>query len=266
MSTNDFLTTTSAHVHERIDEAHRRFAGLVADVDPDLAVGGWTVAQVAGHLVNVTNRYNDFAPSRLASDPRGVDVINDQELEPLVGADVADLLARLDEELERFRSAWGPGAGLPLDMPIPFHGGGKIDVQSALTNMMGELLIHGFDVAAAADRPWPIDEGDGALLVAFASQILPAYVRASNEEHLVLHIEVPGVEPWALEVDGRSATSRPPSGDDRPAVRLEGSAAAMALVFYGRIDAEEASQRGLRATAGWSSAGAALIPALFEAP
>jgi uncharacterized protein (TIGR03083 family) len=233
----DLAPATLVELHDRIGSAHHRFADLVGTTPPTTIVGTWTCRDVAAHLVTVINRYTAFTPDRLAADPRGVDAINERELTELVDHTTSDLLDRLRDEMRTFQAMWGPASRLALDMNVPFHGGGTLDVQSALTNAMGEFLVHGFDIASAAGRPWPIDERDAALLCRFSTRILPSYVRRSNTDDVDLLFDVDGLPPWTLHVRGPAVevaaggASSEPSGSS---VSVRGEASAIALLLYGR--------------------------------
>lgn len=268
MATQDFATSTTDELHDRIDRAHERFASLLGEVPADLTVGEWTGKELVAHLVNVVNRYNEFEPGRLAADPRGVDEINQRELESIRDRTLGDLLADLDDEMRSFRSSWGPERGIPLDTPLPFHGGATIDVQSGLINLVGEYLIHGLDIARAIGRPWPIDDRDAVLLAGFGTQILPYYVSQTNTEDLLLHLDLEGMVPWALEVHGPTAAARPAAGttDSDADVVLRGLPVAVPLLFYGRIGPTDLGAHGLDVVGGRHPERVDLLADLFEVP
>jgi uncharacterized protein (TIGR03083 family) len=265
VSTLDYVVTSPDELAGRLDTAHARFAELLGSVAPGLPVGDWSAPQVLGHLVTVVNRYNAFDPARLAEDPRGVDEINERELEALTDRRPAELLRTLADEMSTFRDRWGPSRGLPLGVQLPFHGGATIDVQSGLTNLLAEFLVHGHDVATADHRPWPIDERDGALIVAFCTQLIPAYVRRTDRQRVV-HLHVDGVAPWALEVVGPPGRSRQPRPDDRPDLVVRGPATAIALLLYQRLDDERAEALGVTVTAAGAPVGINAVLDLLEAP
>jgi hypothetical protein len=236
MRSSDFVATSTEELHDRIDAAHHRFVALVGSVAEPGAVDAeaWSTHDVVAHVVNVVNRYNEFDPSRLAPDPRGVDVVNARELALLADRPTVDLIGDLADEMQTFRDKWGPKAGISLDTPLPFHGGASIDFQSGLTNLLGELLMHGLDVARTSNVPWEIDDRDGALLCAFGTQILPYYVRSTNEHDLVVQFELDGVSPWTLDVRGAHADVRPRQHDERSDIVVRGPALPVALLFYAR--------------------------------
>ncbi len=267
MPASDFVKTTYPELEARIDAAYDRFTDLVGRVAQDQPVGPtWTARDVVAHVLCVVNRYTAFEPGRLAETPRGVDAINQRELEEHVGRSTTELLEVLADEMARFRGQWGAGSGLPLDLALPFHGSTTIDLQSGLTNLIGEYLLHGRDVAEASTVPWAIDDRDGALLCGFATQLLPSYVRAANDVRLSLRFDLDGVAPWVLDVDGPTATSRPADTADEPDVQLCGPATPAALLFYSRLDLGEAHRLGLRVVGGAHPDDADRITELFEAP
>ncbi len=265
MATDDFVVTTAEELHDRIDHAHQRFAAVVGGVPADLPVGMWRAHDVVAHVLNVINRYNDFDPGRLAAGPRGVDEINQRELEALDGHSVDELLACLGDEMTRFRGHWGPGAGIPLDTALPFHGGATIDFQSALTNVIGEFLVHGLDVARADGQPWTIDDRDGALLCGFATQLLPYYVRGTNVLDLIIDFRLDGVGPWVLDVSGPRARSRRPEPGEHPDLVVAGAAVPAALLVYSRVDLSGAEAAGLHVSSP-RGVDRSVLTGLFEEP
>jgi uncharacterized protein (TIGR03083 family) len=267
MAASEFVTTDHQELAQRIDAAHRRAADLLGRVDEAMPVGDqWTARDVLAHLVCVVNRYNEFDPSRLASTPRGVDGVNRRELDDLDGCTRASLLDRLDAEMGDFHARWGPAEGLPLSTELSFHGGGTIDLQSGLANLVGEFLVHGLDVSRCAGSDWEIAPRDGALLCGLATQLLPSYVRADHRTTLSARFDLDGVEPWVLDLHGPVATSRRPAGDERFDVHLCGPATPVALVFYGRQDLAGAAEDGLVVCGGRRPELASRITEAFERP
>ncbi|MEZ5144522.1 MAG: maleylpyruvate isomerase N-terminal domain-containing protein [Acidimicrobiales bacterium] len=217
MPASDFVETTYPELEARIDAAYDRFTDLVGRVAQDQPVGPtWTARDVVAHVLCVVNRYTAFEPGRLAETPRGVDAINQRELEEHVGRSTTELLEVLADEMARFRGQWGAGSGLPLDLALPFHGSTTIDLQSGLTNLIGEYLVHGRDVAEASTVPWAIDDRDGALLCGFATQLLPSYVRAANDVRLSLRFDLDGVAPGCSTSMDRPPPAAPPTPPTSP--------------------------------------------------
>ena len=183
MAAGEYVTTSTEELAERIDVAARRFADLAGEVGPDRVVGTWTSGEVVAHLVNVVNRYNEFNRSRLASAPRGVDEVNRRELEAFTDAPMESLLSELDRGMEQFRERWGPARGITLDTPFPFHGGATIDFQSGMTNLVGEFLVHGWDVAPRRGSGGSIDEHERRA---------PVRLRHPDPARIPAHVQLVG--------------------------------------------------------------------------
>ena len=130
---------------------------------------------------------------------------------------------------------------------------------------MGEFLVHGLDVADAVGVAWDIDARDGALLAAFGTQVLPFYAKP-DAPPLVVRFDLEGMEPWVLSVDGSNTSTRPPKAGDDPDVVLQGPAALVPLLFYGRLDLAGAEARGLRVAGGTHPERATTLTDRFEAP
>lgn len=267
MPASDFVQTDHDELDARIDAAYRCVVELFEHVPEDLPVGDtWTAREVLAHLVCVVNRYNAFEPSRLAATPRGVDTVNRRELDDLAGRSRAQLLDTLGIEMEKFHARWGAAGGLPLDLDLPFHGGGTIDLQSGLANLIGEYLVHGLDVSRAAACPWEIAPVDGALMCGLLTQLLPAYVRADNGRTMSILLQLDGVAPWVIDVHGPTAISRLGRSDDLLDLHLCGPAAPVVLVFYGRSDLADAITEGVTVCGGRRPESAGLVTELFERP
>jgi len=243
-------------------EAHalRRTTDLLRSVPPDLALasGTWTARDVAAHLVTVIGRYLDPGVT-LARSPREVDEINRRELDALEGVPVNELLEMLAARAAEYTQFWPL---LPLDQQFPFHSGVSVDVAALRSNWIGELVIHGRDVALAAGTEVAIDDAVGLLLVRLLLQVLPGYLRAADIGTAVLVVEPAGGEPVTVRVD--SGTTQVQAGGDAAAARLRGSPATLALLLYHRLDVDGALAAG--ASVGGDPAVVRRVLAALEQP
>ncbi len=266
MTPRSYPTVSRAELSGRISAAYRRYEQLATTVDGDTPIGDWTARAVTAHLVNVMNRYNDFGPHRLGAVPREVNEVNQRELETYAEASVDELLVPLAEEMRRFEARWGADSPIPLDTPIPFHGGATIDLECGLANALGEFIIHGRDLAVATNTPWPLDDRDAIHLCRFATQILPFYLRRPNPHTLQFHFDVDGAEPWAYALSDDVLESRAAVPNDEPDFVLSGPPSAFMLMLYGRADFAAAQDAGLWVSGGRRPELAPLIVELFESP
>jgi uncharacterized protein (TIGR03083 family) len=222
---------------DREQAAFERTVALFRDADPGLAVtdGSWTTRDVLAHLVTVARRYTSMP--RLADTPREVDTINAEELAELADATVEALLDDYAQGFARYREVWVPMAA---EHQWPFHGGGRIGTTSLRANWLGEMLVHGYDVAAAAGVDWPIGDADAGDLLGLLRDILPAYGRAGTEA-VTVDLALDGVPPWTL------AAGAVPEGDAAaPEATVTGPAGVGVLFLYQRLSPVEARARGLR--------------------
>lgn len=223
---------------DREQAAFDRVTALFAAVPADLPVGDgtWVAREVLAHLVTVLRRYT--SQPRLADTPRGVDVVNAEELAALDGLAVDDLLALLRTAFADYRALW---VAMPGEHRWPFHGGGTLSTSAVRANLLGELTVHGRDVATAAGREWPIGDDDAADLLAFVREVLPAYARPGTTGRVDLVPDAGAAFALVLEPAGASTG---PAGTG--AATVAGPAGALVLLLYQRLPLGEAAVHGLR--------------------
>jgi uncharacterized protein (TIGR03083 family) len=220
-----------------IDRASERFTGLVTSApDPAARIPGsdWTVREATAHVVTVARRFSDRPEGRgtWVADPRDLGALNDAQIEALGELGMEELAARLREQVAALAAqVRGYGAAPPS---FTFHGGGEVAADVALGIFLGELVVHGWDVARAIGRPWPIEGDDVELILQGVEPILPGWVDRDAAGGLTATFEVRlrGGRPhlWSFR-DGRLEVA--PSGR-RPDVRISADPAALLLVFYRR--------------------------------
>lgn len=87
-------------------------------------------------------------------------------------SELADQLQALLPEIDAFFDANSDDR-----LAIPFHGCGFMSTNTAQTNLLGEFLLHGQDVAQAVKLPWDLPERDMALILRGAREMVPIYLR-----------------------------------------------------------------------------------------
>lgn len=132
--------------------------------DPGVvAVGTWTVGEVAAHLSHTFRADADAIAGRPVPEATvtkaGIAegtarlLAEDGERDPVVLADrIAALAGEFDDVAARSRSAavsWLQGLRLPLSM-VAGH-------------LLNECLVHGYDIATATGQPWPVRPGHALL-------------------------------------------------------------------------------------------------------
>jgi hypothetical protein len=160
-------TTMLHEVRTALAVVSARTTGLVGSL-PDTAVpipgSAWTVREVAVHLAMVGFRYAGMAhgePNQYPSlHPEECARLNDE-----VNADIPEshpgrLASLMHEGTECLLAATAP---CDDTQNVLFHGGHVMAIPHLVGTALAEHLVHGFDLAAAVGRPWPIDPHHAAL-------------------------------------------------------------------------------------------------------
>lgn len=231
-------TTYLERVRPAIDQVGERFAALVtAAPDPERRVPNtpdWTVREATAHVVTVVPRYAAGPEHRgtFVQDPRELPALNEAEIRALGARGMQELAQRLHRELAAlFDQIAGYGTAPPS---FRFHGGELVPADVALGMLLGELVVHGWDIAQAL-RPWPIDPGHVALILEGVAPILPGWVDRDGARGLTATFELrprgQATHVFAFR-DGRLEVD---PGDRRPVdVHISADPAALLLVLYRR--------------------------------
>ncbi|HVU60374.1 MAG TPA: maleylpyruvate isomerase family mycothiol-dependent enzyme [Mycobacteriales bacterium] len=245
-----FITTDGLELWDRIDHAQARLTELARAVGPQAVVAGssWTARDLVGHILTVARRYTERdirSTDGLGDTVREVDVLNDRELHELGSLDMTELLAQLDAQMDKVRGEF-PAHEVDLRERFPFHGGTTIDAAGGLSNLVGEFLIHGRDLARGLGRPWTIDSRDALLIMNGALQVTPGYAEPTATGTLRVLVRTAGAVDWMLAFAGGRLDSRPATRDEPVDVVLTGPAETLLLMFYSRIGTVESLRGGLR--------------------
>jgi hypothetical protein len=122
------------------------------------------------------------------------------------------------------------------DDPFPWYDDQTIDVAAGTCILLGELVIHGRDLAGAVDRRWQIDPDHARLTLAGMLSVLPLYVDQEKARgvRVTYQVRVKGSAPVYLrfadsELDVTSAQIKPVD------CRITADPVDYLLISYGRI-------------------------------
>jgi uncharacterized protein (TIGR03083 family) len=179
------LPTVAAAADRVLD----RFAGLVGGL-PDLsapAIGTWSVEQTAAHTIGVCQAYLDNANRQGTpfTDLTRVAEINEQRMTTITERSPAALAA----QLQALRPALAAAAAGP-DGEVAGHAGAPQLRSSGVARILGEVLVHGWDVGRATGRPWVIDPTDAALTFRSFLPFLPVFVHPVTTRGLTARFDV----------------------------------------------------------------------------
>jgi hypothetical protein len=228
-------------------EAAARTADLLRKVErADQPVPGldWTVAETAAHIVGDIEHYTGFvtgerdpaeylALSAAATTPAEKSVIGNARL--LEEFDERDTVLLADLVVQRMDGFIAAADRRSPDERIRTEAGLEMTVPMMSTALLGEQLIHGYDVARAVSAPWPISRADALLVVAGIMALAPEFVDpvAASGLHIAYELRFRGGPRYRLAIDDGSATIGP--AGEKVDCWISADPVTFLLVGYGRI-------------------------------
>jgi len=249
------VDTTRDELRDRIGRARDRFDRLIRSADPHARVPGldWTVHQVVAHMLSVAHRYQAVAEGRdfrRATFARELDEINRAELEALI-APVPEIADRLSDIAPVMDALFDTCSN---DRVYELHCGAFADGITLQTNWLGELILHGRDVARPIRSPWDIEERDMLLIARGLMQYGEGtgYLRAGLPAgtDVCVALKLPGARPYVIHIHDGAVEMRARKPADRPDAVLRMPAPTLCDMIYQRIGPATAARRGLMIVGG----------------
>ncbi|HVD14059.1 MAG TPA: maleylpyruvate isomerase family mycothiol-dependent enzyme [Actinomycetota bacterium] len=232
-------TTYLDRVRPAITQVGERFAALVtAAPDPQRKVPhspDWTIQEAAAHVVTVAPRYADGPERRgtWVTDPQALPELNQAQIQALGTHSTAELADRLRLDLAALcDQIEGYGTAPPS---FRFHGGELVPADVALGILLGELVVHGWDIAQAVRQPWPIDPGHVALILDGLAPIVPGWVDPERARGFTatFKVRLRGQATYTFAFQDGCLQVNP--GGERPVdTHISADPAALLLVLYRR--------------------------------
>lgn len=263
------VDTTRDELRERIAQALQRFDRLARSADPLARPprSNWTVHQVVCHVLTIARRYLQYVEGGypLADHPHEINVLNQTELDAAM-APIPELVDRLQAVAPQLDELFDKVAD--EGRVLAFHCGAAVDGITWQTNWLGELLLHGQDIARAVKAPWMLAERDMLLLARGMMQIGPAFLRTTVASDMDLRAVVltPGARPYFVHIHDGVAEIRDRRAGDRADTVLRLPASTLALLLYQRIGPVTAMLKGLRVVGGRRPWLALKLQSCFEPP
>lgn len=224
-----------------------RTVALVASI-PDLDVpmprSEWTVGEAAAHLVFGAVDYSEHArgvKECYSIDPTGR-VGDRHSLAAMVQRDGHKLDAELQLGIGAFLDAIGGRAGGDL---LPWHGGRSLPCATMTCLLIGEQLLHGYDIAQTLGAEWPIETEPARLAVQAVLPLLPALVdsEAATGVDATYELAVHGGPRVIARFRGGTGSIDPPEHGPIDC-HLSGDPVTWLLALYGRVGWEELLRAG----------------------
>lgn len=247
------VDTTRDELRVRTAQALQRFDRLARSADPLARPphSNWTVQQVVSHVLTLAHRYLRYAQGdyTLATRPSEVSLLNQTELQAAM-APIPELLHRLQGLVPQLDELFDSVAD--QRRVLAFHCGAVVDGVTWQTNWLGELLLHGHDIARTVKVPWVFAERDMLLIARGLMQIAPAYVRTmiAPKTSICAAILIPEARPYLIHIHDGVGEIRGYRPTDRPDAILRLPASTLTQLLYQRIGPFTAARKGLRVLGG----------------
>jgi uncharacterized protein (TIGR03083 family) len=225
-----------ASLCDSLESVSADLAALMRSVsDPaPTAVGIWSIGETCAHVSGSAEYFlaalrGEVAPERLDE----VDTSNVKALADFLERDPRRLADRL---VAGERALVGHARAIHGDPPAyPFEGV-EVPTSTVLGIELGELLVHGFDIARAAGLPWTIDRPAALLTLRAYLPLLPFNVDRVRAEgvHLDLEIRIRGMPAVVVHV-ANGAVRVTASDGGRVHAHLWADPAAYLLLMWNRV-------------------------------
>jgi uncharacterized protein (TIGR03083 family) len=213
------------------------------------AVGTWTIGDTAQHVSGAPEYF--LAAARGEGELRRLDAAQagnardlavNPERDPQI---LADRLSRGGRALAAYaREADGD----PLVRP---YVGVEIPLSTLLGVALGEVLVHGFDIARAAGLPWHTERAHAVLVIQASLPLLPYTLdkgRAAGV-HLAIDLRLRAITPFIVRVENSALTVEPYRGQ-RVACHISADPVVYMLLAFNRIGPVKPMLRGQLVTWG----------------
>ncbi len=182
----------------------RDVADLLRSTGQEQGVRGsdWTAAEVGAHLVSVPRRYMRMM-ERPEPFPDSLSAMNDAEIRAVGSEDLHELADMLVADVEDLLRHLGTDGSAPVPFFSMQH-----TAQGLAAVMLGELLLHGLDLARTLDRPWDISRDDAITVLA---GLLPSVGYTVDPDVAqkapgTYHLRIRGGHDWTIRVEDRAAS------------------------------------------------------------
>lgn len=228
---------------ERATAAYVRLLRGVASPSA-IAIGEWSIGETAAHTAHVYETYAralDLGTFPISS-TTGLTDHWAEELRKDPGRDPGAAADRIEAAAAKVWPAYRERAA---DEPVEWYAGLKIPAFTVPAIIATEALVHGYDVAHAEGRPWPIDNTDARVSVTGLFPLIPTFVNeeAARGVTACFELKLRGGPPayFTFENGALSIDDAPPRPID---CKLSVDATAYLLVGYGRLGQYSQALRG----------------------
>ncbi|WP_204342858.1 maleylpyruvate isomerase family mycothiol-dependent enzyme [Micromonospora terminaliae] len=245
-----------------VHHATQRFTALIRSCPAPtraMATRAWTVSDTTAHVLSIASLYVSLVDAQADPPPvPGLDAalarttvdtvssLNVLVLRHLTERDAEVLCRDLSDAVDHLLRAT---AHADPGRVVRWLGGASVTIAGLLAHLTNELLIHGWDIARATGRPWPMPEADAALffdlffldMVRHDHGVLIDTGVRQPARHIAVAFQSAYTAPTTTVLaDGRLTVAPPGTAAD---VRITYRPARFNLMLFGRIGMLSAALR-----------------------
>jgi len=256
----------------RLEDAVHRVVDVVRsapNLHQTVADGRWTIRDTTAHLTVTFGLYTEFAAGATTSPyqavtPEVCTAVSEQLFADVSEDDPERLTGLLLDSAERFLDET---SGLPGDHPVVYHCGLPYNVFGLTGTLLGDVILHGYDIAARLRLPWRIGAGDATLVLAAYAPLYCLIVDPDRTKGLNVAVSVDlgdGGPAVARFGDGEFGFEEP--GGEPVDATISADPVAFLMVASGRLDRSAAIALGLMELGGPRPDVAMAFPDYFAYP
>lgn len=229
-------------VSRSIEEMAGRVAALVRGI-PQLEVPtkglDWSLRQTAAHLVAAASLNAQLLAGKIEPhESSNIAALNEESLaqvDAITPEELADAITKAAADLVAVART------IPAGQTMRWVNGVEQHIGTPLGAVLGEFLIHGFDIARSVGRPWNIRREHAAQVIAALIPVMPMFVHRENAAGFrgSFDIRVRGGVRFVANFDDGILAIQDPSetpGRKRVDCHISADPAALLLVSYGRVN------------------------------
>jgi uncharacterized protein (TIGR03083 family) len=137
------------------------------------AIGVWTVAETANHLSHCYTSFIDAFRGTLTTAPEDIDAHNAEALAADPERDLDVLADRLEAGMKEYLEV---ASAVDEEELVDFFSGVLVPASGVTACLLGEALVHGYDIARAEGLPWAIDPEHAVLTMAGLVPVMVHFV------------------------------------------------------------------------------------------
>ena len=237
----------------RLEEAAKDFATLARQAGrPEVAaVGDWTVADTIAHVALLLSMYERIVAGQGSpATSFDSDEFNREALAQFAERNMAVLAGSIEESAQRIARAL---ASQPAGARLAWHAGVNIRAEHVAGLLIGELRVHGLDIARAERVRWAITNDDAVLIFQSLAMLAPTLIADTRGIRGTVNVKLRRAETFRFiaEASGLRVERAGSVRHGRADLHVSAQPTALVLLAYNRTRTWNAVLSGRVRAWGW---------------